>query len=137
MFSLEMLGCYSDARGSQRYPPLFRWFHPDAGNFIAFVANLRSRRLLKRAVSAFRAVSGFPVESTATFGWIPGVAWSDHLSFWRAGYRALMVTDTAFFRNPHYHAPQDTPEKLDYARMAKLTEGLAGMLLGMAEDDGL
>lgn len=135
MFSLEMLGCYKDEPGSQRYPPLFRHFYPDTGNFIAFVTNFRSRRLLRRAVAAFRAGSDFPLECTATFGWIPGVSWSDHLSFWREGYPALMVTDTAFFRYEHYHSPLDTPEKLDYARMARVTEGLAGMLLGLADDD--
>ncbi len=137
MFSLEMLGCYRDEPGSQRYPPLFRHFHPDRGDFIALVANLRSRRLLKRALAAFRAGSNFPVETTATFGWIPGVSWSDHLSFWREGYRAVMVTDTAFHRYPHYHSAQDTPDRLDYPRMARVVEGLAGMLLRLAEDDGL
>ena len=63
---------------------------------------------------------------------VPGVAWSDQLSFWRAGYPALMVTDTAFYRYRHYHAPTDTPEKLDYARMAGVVEGLARMLGALA-----
>ena len=76
--------------------------------------------------SAFRASSDFPVESAATFAWVPGVAWSDHLSFWRAGYRAVMATDTAFYRNPHYHGPGDTPDQLDYQAMARVTAGLAG-----------
>jgi len=133
MFSLEMLGFYSESPGSQQYPPFLRRFHPDRGDFIGFVSNLRSRRLLKRALAAFRAGTDFPVESTATFGWLPGINWSDHLSFWRRGYPALMVTDTAFFRNPHYHSPQDTPEKLDYPRMAQVTRGLAGMLLRLAD----
>jgi Zn-dependent M28 family amino/carboxypeptidase len=137
MFSLEMLGCYRDEPGSQQYPPFLGGGRPDRGDFIAFVANLRSRRLLKRAVVAFKAVSDFPVEGTATFGWLPGVSWSDHLNFWREGYPALMVTDTAFFRYPYYHAPQDTPEKLDYHRMATVVEGLAGMLVKLAEDENL
>ncbi len=77
------------------------------------------------------------MEGTATFGWLPGVNWSDHLNFWREGYPALMVTDTAFFRYPHYHAPQDTPEKLDYRRMATVVEGLAGMLIKLADDESL
>jgi hypothetical protein len=63
---------------------------------------------------------------------VPGVAWSDQLSFWREGYPALMVTDTAFYRYRHYHMPTDTPEKLDYARMARVVEGLARMLVAMA-----
>ena len=133
MISLEMLGYYRDQAGSQAYPPLFRHFHPDRGNFIAFVSNLRWRRSMRRAGQAFRAHSDFPLETTAAFGWIPGVAWSDHLSFWRAGYPAFMCTDTAFFRNPHYHSAEDTPEKLDYRRLAQLTEGLAAMCRELAD----
>ena len=132
MVSLEMLGYYSDEPRSQFYPPLFRYFYPDRGNFIAFVSNLRSGGVMRRAERAFRTHSDFPLETTATFGWVPGVAWSDHSSFWRAGYRAFMCTDTAFFRNPHYHSARDTPEKLDYKRMALLTEGLAAMCRELA-----
>lgn len=137
MCSLEMLGCYSDAPGSQRYPPLLRHFYPDRGNFVAFVSNLRSRRALKAAVAAFRASSGFPCESAALPAWIPGVGWSDQLSFWRAGYPAIMVTDTAFHRYPYYHTASDTPEKLDYARMAQVAEGLAGAFARLAEGERL
>lgn len=128
MLSLEMLGYYRDSPGSQQYPPVFRWFYPDRANFIALVSNFRSRREMRRLATAFRAVSRFPLEQVATFSWIPGVAWSDHLSFWREGYRAMMLTDTAFFRNPNYHAATDIPETLDYRRMATVTEGLAAAL---------
>jgi len=96
MVSLEMLGCYDERPGSQRYPPLFRWFYPDRGDFIAFVANLRSRRALRRFASAFRSHSDFPVETLATLGFVPGVSWSDHLAFWRQGYRALIVAQRKF-----------------------------------------
>lgn len=137
MISLEMLGYYRDEPGSQAYPPLFRHFHPDRGDFIAFVSNLRSGNAMRRAAQAFRAHSDFPLETTATFGWIPGVAWSDHLSFWREGYPAFMCTDTAFFRNPFYHSAQDTPEKLDYPRLARVTEGLARMCGELANSAGL
>ena len=137
MFSLEMLGCYSDARGSQRYPPLLRRFYPERGNFIAFVSNLRSRRLLKRAVAAFRRQSDFPAESAALPAWVPGVAWSDQISFWRHGYRAVMVTDTAFYRYPYYHTALDTPERLDYARLAAVTDGLARAFIELAADTAL
>jgi hypothetical protein len=137
MISLEMLGYYRDEPGSQAYPPLFRHFHPDRGNFIAFVSNFRSARAMRRAEAAFRRHSDFPLETTATCGWIPGVAWSDHLSFWRAGYRAFMCTDTAFYRNPFYHGAQDTPEKLDYPRLAALTEALARMCAELADCEDL
>ena len=132
MLSLEMLGYYSDQPGSQRYPPLFRYFFPDRGDFIGFVSNFRSRRMLREAVEAFRAHSTFPVESVATFSFVPGVSWSDHLSFWRRGYRALMVTDTAFYRNHHYHTASDTPEKLDYHSLAVVTRGLAETTVALA-----
>jgi Zn-dependent M28 family amino/carboxypeptidase len=124
MVSLEMLGCYSDERGSQSYPVPLRFFYPDRGNFIAFVANLRSRKPLHRLVAAFRAHSDFPAESLATFEFIPGVSWSDQLSFWRQGYRALMVTDTAFYRYAYYHTALDTPEKVNYPAMARVVTGL-------------
>jgi Zn-dependent M28 family amino/carboxypeptidase len=132
MFSLEMLGCYSGTRGSQRYPPLLRHFYPDRGDFVAFVSNLRSRAALRAAVRAFKHGSAFPVESLASPAIVPGVSWSDQLSFWRAGYRAIMVTDTAFYRNPRYHCATDTPETLDYARMARVVEGLGTMLVRLA-----
>jgi Zn-dependent M28 family amino/carboxypeptidase len=128
MLSLEMLGYYSDRPGTQRYPPLMRYFYPDTGNFIGFVSNLRSRRELGRVVAAFKRVSHFPVRSAALPGFVPGVGWSDHRSFWRQGYRALMVTDTAFHRNPYYHTALDRPATLDYRAMAQVTAGLAGTL---------
>jgi Zn-dependent M28 family amino/carboxypeptidase len=128
MLSLETIGYYSDAPKSQRYPPLFNLFYPDRGNFIAFVANMRSRRLLKQAVAAFRAVSDFPVEYVASPAIVPGVGWSDHLSFWLKGYRALMVTDTAPYRYPYYHTPEDTPDKIDYPSYWRVTQGLVGVI---------
>jgi hypothetical protein len=135
MLSLEMLGCYSDRPGSQGYPPLLRWFYPDRGNFIAFVSNLASRRALRETVRAFRAHSDFPCESLATFAFVPGVAWSDQLSFWREGYPAAMVTDTAFHRYAHYHTAQDTPDRLDYPAMARVVQGLALAVLDLAGGD--
>lgn len=124
MISLEMLGSYSEKPGSQSYPPLFRHFYPDRANFIAMISNRASRKELQQMVAAFKARSDFPVESLATFEIIPGVAWSDHLSFWRAGYPAIMITDTAFYRNTAYHTADDTPEKLNYPAMARVVEGL-------------
>ncbi|MEX2240485.1 MAG: M20/M25/M40 family metallo-hydrolase [Burkholderiales bacterium] len=132
MLSLEMLGCYRDEPGSQAYPPLLKWFYPERGNFIAFVSNLRSRRALLEVSNAFRAHSSFPAERLASPGFVPGVSWSDQLSFWRAGYPGVMVTDTAFYRYPHYHRPTDTPERLHYAEMARVVEGLARALAALA-----
>lgn len=133
MLSLEMLGCYSDAAGSQAYPPLFGLFYPEAGNFIAFVSNLRSRRALREVVSAFKGVSDFPAEKLASPGIVPGVSWSDQLSFWREGYSAVMVTDTAFYRYRHYHQTTDTPDRIDFMRMAKVVDGLAKTVASLTE----
>lgn len=124
MVSLETIGYYSDARGSQQYPPLFKYFYPARGNFVSFVANLRSRAVMRNAVRAFRAGSGFPIQHVATFTWIPGIAWSDHLCFWRQGYRAFMVTDTAFYRYRYYHTPEDTADQLCYEPFAQCCNGL-------------
>ena len=124
MVALETIGYFRSDAGSQHYPPLFRAFHPDRGDFIAFVSNLFSRRLMRRSAAAFRANSDFPLEQTATLAVVPGVAWSDHLSFWRQHYRAFMVTDTAFYRYPYYHTADDTPDKLDYSALARVGTGL-------------
>ena len=133
MFSLETIGYYRDEPNSQHYPALFSFFYPDRGNFLGFVANFRSRTLMQQAVAAFRAASDFPVEHIATFAAIPGIDWSDHYSFWRQNYPALMITDTALYRYPHYHSAHDTPDKLDYGRLARVTGGFAGMLTTLDE----
>jgi Zn-dependent M28 family amino/carboxypeptidase len=134
MLSLEMLGYYRDEPGSQRYPAPLGVFYPNRGNFIAFVGDLGARRLVRRAVELFRARAQFPSEGVAAPGFIPGVTWSDHWSFRQHHYPAIMVTDTAFYRYPHYHLPSDTPEKLDYLRMARVTLGLAAVIKELAHE---
>jgi Zn-dependent M28 family amino/carboxypeptidase len=124
MASLETIGCYSDKPGSQIYPPLFSLLYPDRGNFLGMVSDFRSRGALRRLAAAFRANSDFPLQTASTFRFIPGVSWSDHRSFWRQGYRAVMVTDTAPYRYPHYHAATDTPDKIAYPELTQVTLGL-------------
>jgi Peptidase family M28 len=124
MLSLETIGYYRNERGSQMYPPPFSLFYPSEGNFIAFVGNVSSRALVQRCLATFRREVKFPSEGAALPGFITGIGWSDHWSFWKAGYPAAMVTDTALFRYPYYHSPEDTPEKLDYDRMARVVAGL-------------
>lgn len=133
MVSLETIGYYSEAPGSQRYPPPFGLIYPDRGNFLAMVSNLKSRRVLHRVVEAFQAHSDFPVEWLTSPSLLPGVGWSDQRSFWRRGYPALMATDTAFYRYPYYHSPQDTAEKLDYEALARIAQGLARAIGMLAE----
>jgi len=124
MVALETIGFYSDEPGSQQYPPLFKMFYPSEANFIGFVSDFRSWRIMRRLARAYRANSDFPLEHAATFRSVPGVSWSDHWSFWEHGYRAIMVTDTAFYRYPYYHTGEDTPEKLAYRQFARATDGL-------------
>jgi Zn-dependent M28 family amino/carboxypeptidase len=128
MLSLETIGCYSDRPGSQRYPFPLSLFYPSTGDFVAFVGNLRSRRLVGRAVASFRAHAAFPSEGGALPDFIDDAARSDHWSYWRHGWPALMVTDTAPFRYPHYHTLQDTPDKIDYERLARVVKGLEGVV---------
>jgi Zn-dependent M28 family amino/carboxypeptidase len=133
MLALETIGYYIDQPGSQQYPMPFSLFYPDTGNFIGFVGNLSSRRLVRRALGAFRAATAFPSQGVAAPGWMTGVHWSDHWSFWQAGYPAIMITDTALFRYPHYHAVTDTPEQLDYRSLARVTRGLADVVAELAK----
>ncbi len=133
MFSLETIGYYSERPGSQRYPFPLSLFYPNRGDFLAFVANLSSRALLHQAIGAFRGEARFPSEGVAAPAFIPGVDWSDQWSFWRHGVPALMLTDTALYRYPHYHLASDTPDKLDYERLARVVGGLARMLRTLDE----
>lgn len=125
MLSLETLGTYADGPGTQRFPlePL-AWLFPDRGDFVAFVGDPRSRPLLAQVVGAFRQAAPFPAEGVALPADVPGVGWSDHWAFWQVGYPAVMATDTAPYRNPRYHTPQDRPDRLDYERLARVTGGL-------------
>lgn len=133
MISVESVGYYADAPGSQRYPFPFNLFYPSTGDFIAFVANVRSRRLLHQAMRSFRDHARLPSEGAAAPAWIEGIGWSDHWAFWHHGYRAIMVTDTALFRNPHYHTAGDTPDTIDYPRMARLVAGLSRVVEDLAK----
>jgi Zn-dependent M28 family amino/carboxypeptidase len=133
MLSLEMLGYYSDEDGSQNYPSPFSYFYPSTGNFVAFVGNLSSRPLVRKCVGSFRRHTKFPSEGAAAPGRITGVGWSDHWAFWEQGYQAVMVTDTAFFRNMYYHTPEDTPDKIDYEGMARVVSGLRHVVADLAD----
>lgn len=132
MLALETMGFYSEAPGSQRYPFPLASFYPDQADFIAFVGNLRSRSLVRQAIGAFRSAGRMPSEGLAAPFFITGVGWSDHWSFWQEGYPAMMVTDTAFYRYDAYHSAEDTPERLDYPRLARVVSGLVPTVLALA-----
>ena len=134
MLSLETIGYYADAEGSQKYPAPFGWFFPNRGDFIGFVGNFGSRALVRRAIGSFRAAAAFPSEGVAAPAALKGIGWSDQWAFWQEGYPALMVTDTAPFRNPNYHTTGDTPDTIDYDRLARVTAGLAGVVRELADN---
>ena len=132
MLSLETLGYYSDEPGSQSYPFPFSLVYPSTANFIAFVGNVKAGSLVRQMVGAYRRHAQFPSEGGALWGFIPGVGWSDHWAFWREGFPAIMVTDTALFRYAAYHSPRDTPEKVQYGRMARMLIGLEPVISELA-----
>ena len=135
MLSLETIGYYSDAPGSQQYPPLVGLLYPSKGNFIAFVGNTRSRDLVRRVVGAFRRSEPFPSEGGALPQLIPGIGFSDHWSFCQEGYSAVMVTDTAMYRYPYYHEPEDTLDKIDFERLARVVRGLHAVIAALVATD--
>ena len=135
MLSLESLGYYSDIPHSQRYPWPVGLLYPDRGNFVAFVGNLESRSLVRDAIAAFRGAVPFPSEGAALPASVPGVGWSDHWAFWELGYPAIMVTDTAPYRNPNYHERTDVPANVDYIKLARVTVGLRRVAEHLAGQD--
>ncbi|MDJ1172981.1 M28 family peptidase [Roseofilum sp. BLCC_M114] len=124
MMSLETMGYYSDKPGSQQYPTPLNLFYPMQGNFIAFIGNFDSGDWVRQVVDSFRQHTQFPSEGAALPNLLPGIGWSDHWSFWQQGYPGLMVTDTAPFRYPYYHRAEDTPDKIDYGKLARVVAGL-------------
>ena len=131
MLSLETMGYYSEAPGSQSYPPAVGLVYPSVGNFIAFVGNSRYGRLVRQVVAAFRNCEPFPSEGAALPEIVSSIGRSDHWSFWQEGYPALMVTDTAPFRYPYYHTPEDTVDKIDFEKLARVVRGLKGVVTAL------
>ena len=125
MVSLEMIGYFRDEPESQNYPVSgLGLLYPDQGNFIAIVGAFNDVSNMRRIKALFKGASDLPVESINAPSSVPGVDFSDHASYWRFDMPAVMVTDTAFLRNPNYHESGDTPDTLDYARMAKVVRAM-------------
>ena len=135
MMSLEMIGYFSDEPQSQQFPTgLLRAFYPSKGNFIAVVGRLSEGLLVRQTKAAMRDAAPLPVYSINAPTLIPGIDFSDQLSYWNAGYSAVMITDTAFYRNRNYHTANDTAEKLDYKRMAMVVEGVHAAVSELAKE---
>ena len=126
MLSLETIGYYLKSPDSQRWPRLFRRFLPSTADFLFFVSDISSRGLLSRVHSAYcEAKTSVPGHKIWLPGWLRGASASDQWSFWKHGYPAVMVTDTANFRYPYFHSQDDTPDKICYAELAEVIDGLA------------
>lgn len=125
MISMEMIGYYSEVKKSQDYPiGLMKLKYPSKGNYIAVVSKNGMGKYVKQVKKAFKKYVHIPVESLTGPAYIPGVDFSDHMNFWIFNFPAIMITDTAFLRNKHYHEKTDTPEKLNYIKMAEVVKGI-------------
>lgn len=136
VLSLETMGYFSDAENSQQYPSPLNLIYPSTGNFIGVVGNVASRPLVHKVVASLRRHIDFPSQGGAVPDVVDGVGWSDHWSFWQEGYQAVMITDTALFRNPNYHRPSDTPATLNFDHLARVVIGLEGVLREMTTPAG-
>lgn len=121
MLSIESVGFYSTSPASQSYPAGFGLIYPSRGDFVGFVGNVLSRSLVHETLRTFRSTGALPSLGAAVPNAIPGAGWSDHWSFWQQGFPGIEITDTALYRNPYYHTPQDTPDRLDYDHLARFT----------------
>lgn len=135
MIALETIGYFSNEPGSQDYPQPLRFFYPNKGNFIGFVGNFYSSQLLRQSIELFRKKATIPSEGAILPAFIPGVDWSDHASFWKNNYPAIMITDTAPYRYPYYHRAQDTPDKIDYEKMTRVISGVQKMIEALANNE--
>jgi len=132
MICLETIGYYSNTPGSQRYPT--RWLgylYPTTGNFITVVGNIASRRFVHQVIRGLRRTA-IPSQGMAAPHLLKDIFRSDHASFWRCGYPALMITDTANFRYAHYHTPEDTVDKVDFQTLARLISAIEASVMEVA-----
>jgi len=135
MIALEMIGYFTDEPGTQNYPVNFmKLFYPATGNFLAVVGKTGEGEISKKIKKSFGAVSGLPVCSINAPAFLPGIDFSDHLNYWRYGFPAVMLTDTAFYRNKNYHTADDLPATLDYTRMSEVIRGVYYFLVSTAKN---
>lgn len=132
---LEMIGYFSEQPDSQNYPiKLLRLFYPSVGDYIALVGRWDQVGYMRALKGQMKGATDLPVYSVSAPAFLPGVDFSDHLNYWRHGYKAVMVTDTAFYRNPNYHDPADTWDSLDYEKMGKVILGTYAMIQNSLRD---
>lgn len=130
MVALEMLGYYDDRKGSQDYPfgPL-KWIYGGRGNYVTVAQKFGNGRFGRQFARRYKGLATLPVRRFKAPAWLPGIDFSDHLNYWQFGYSAVLLTDTAFYRNKHYHQPTDTLARLDMRRLALAVDALLATLL--------
>ncbi|WP_082318109.1 M28 family peptidase [Hymenobacter sp. DG25A] len=130
MVALEMLGYYDDQKGTQDYPvaPL-KWIYGSRGNYVTVARKIGDGRFARQFARHYKAAATLPVKRFTAPVWLPGIDFSDHLNYWHFGYPAVLLTDTAFYRNKHYHEPTDTPDRLDMRRLSLAVDALLAVVL--------
>ena len=125
MLSLEMIGYFSEEEGSQDYPiGLLKWFYPTKGNFIAVIGKMGQGGVVRKMKRMMKAACGIPVKSINAPVALQGIDFSDHRNYWKQGYSAFMICDTAFMRNKNYHEKSDTIDTLDFEKMSEVVKGV-------------
>ena len=130
MVALEMLGYYNDRKGSQDYPvaPL-KWVYGSRGNYVTVAQKFGNGRFGRQFARRYKTAAGLPVKRFKAPAWLPGIDFSDHLNYWHFGYSAVLLTDTAFYRNKSYHEPTDTLARLDMRRLGLAVDALLAVVL--------
>lgn len=135
MIALDMIGYYSDEKDSQHFPiPFLDWIYPNQGNFISVIGNLANMDTVRTVKHSFKTASDLPVYSFNAPSFIQGIDFSDHLNFWKAGYKAVLITDTSFNRNLAYHTEGDTADRLDYVKMTKVVQAIYKTVIDQQKD---
>jgi len=133
MIALEMIGYFSNEPGSQLYPiPAFKIFYPSRGNFMVVAGAFHQRKIVKQIKQYMQGAANLPVYSINAPMFVTGVDYSDHRNYWKYGYDAVMITDTAFYRNLEYHKPGDTPDRLNYGMIEKVVIQIFEAVKGLA-----
>lgn len=136
MLALEMIGTFSDEPGGQRFPvPALQLFYGSRANFISVVGDMGQRPLIRKVKRSMKGSTDLSVQSVSVPSSFPGVDYSDHRNYWENGFPAVMITDTAFYRNHKYHSPDDTAERLDYKRMADVVAGVYEAVTALASEE--
>ncbi|MBL7129032.1 MAG: M28 family peptidase [Ignavibacteria bacterium] len=132
MICLEMIGYFSEEEHSQKYPIFFmKWFYPDTANYILLIAKVGQSKIVNEVKKIMKEGSDIDVQSANVPRFIPGIDFSDHLNYWNENYEAIMVTDTAFYRNPNYHSASDTIDTLDFDKIAEVVKGIYWVVVNL------